>query len=131
VLFVLVYSAIGFGDLTPELQQELQKLQKRMAVELQPLVLESSLTMQKMLEAEDHKARCKLLKSFVQSEIVRLSTKKSLRGLFSSSGDASSSSFIASASADIPPEEMVTDDIKEPEEAQMSSTFFDEPDAFQ
>ncbi|KAL3923873.1 MAG: hypothetical protein SGARI_006134, partial [Bacillariaceae sp.] len=61
-------SAIGFGDLSPELQLELQELQKRMAVELQPLVLESSLTMQKILEANDHTARCKLLKHFMAAE---------------------------------------------------------------
>jgi len=40
-------SAIGFTDLSPELQKEVQDLQKRMTVELQPLVLESTLTMQK------------------------------------------------------------------------------------
>jgi hypothetical protein len=52
---LLITSAIGFGDLSAELQQELQELQKRMAVELKPLVLESSLTMQKILEADSHK----------------------------------------------------------------------------
>ena len=135
-LFFLVYScvffsAIGFGDLTPELQQELQKLQKRMAIDLQPLVLESSLTMQKMLEAEDHKARCRLLKYFMQAEITRLTTKKSLQGLFSTTSDGSAASMAANVSAAIPPEEMVADVAKEVEEAQTSSTFFDEPDAFQ
>jgi len=59
-----------------------QELQKRMAVELQPYVLESTLTMQKLLEAEDHDARCKLLKHFIDAERMRLSTKKSLAGMF-------------------------------------------------
>jgi len=118
-------SAIGFGDLSPELQKELQELQKRMAVELQPLVLESSLTMQKILEAENHKARCKLLKYFMEAEVTRLSTKKSLQGLFSSSG---SNVSMAGSSSDIPPEEMMT---QEKEDAKRSPTFFDEPDAFQ
>jgi len=57
-----------------------------MAVELQPLVLESTLTMQKLLEAENHEARCVLLKHFVDAERKRLATKKSLTGLFSEKG---------------------------------------------
>ncbi len=113
-------SAIGFGDLTPELQDELQALQKRMAVELQPLVLESSLTMQKIIEAEDHTARCKLLKHFMQAETTRLSTKKSLMGLFSSEDSTTDEG--------IPADEM----IKEEETTETkSSSIFDEPDAFQ
>mmetsp|Transcript_18974 Transcript_18974/g.29229 ORF Transcript_18974/g.29229 Transcript_18974/m.29229 type:complete len:408 (+) Transcript_18974:215-1438(+) len=40
-------SAIGFQDLSPALQEEVKELQKRMAVELEPLILESTLTMQK------------------------------------------------------------------------------------
>jgi hypothetical protein len=129
--FRFIYSAIGFGDLTPELQQELQKLQKRMAVDLQPLVLESSLTMQKMLEAEDHKARCRLLKYFMQAEITRLTTKKSLQGIFATPIDDTAASLSPSVSAAIPPEEMATEAANESEEATTSSAFFDEPDAFQ
>ena len=119
-------SAIGFQDLTPELQKEVQELQKRMAVELQPLVLEQSLTMQKILEAQDHKARCRLLKYFMDAETKRLESKKSLKGLFSSS-----SSTLAPGAA-IPPEEMITDSssLSSPE-PRSSSTFFDEEDAFQ
>jgi hypothetical protein len=115
-------SAIGFQDLSPELQKELQELQKRMAVELQPLVLESSLTMQKILEAKDHSARCKLLKYFIGAEVTRLSTKKSLRGLFSSVAPPD-------ASTGIPPEEMITDDATG--ESKKTPMFYDEPDAFQ
>merc|ERR1712176_204909 len=115
-------SAIGFGDLTPELQQELQELQKRMAIELQPLVLESSLTMQKIIEAADHSARCKLLKYFMQAETTRLSTKKSLMGLFSSDGESDSV-----VEKDIPADELLTEEADETK----SSSFYDEPDAFQ
>mmetsp|Transcript_50573 Transcript_50573/g.54693 ORF Transcript_50573/g.54693 Transcript_50573/m.54693 type:complete len:457 (+) Transcript_50573:112-1482(+) len=111
-------SAIGFSDLTPELQQELQELQKRIAIELQPLVLESSLTMQKIIEAEDHKARCKLLKYFMQTEVNRLTTKKTLQGLFSSDDDTGAlSDQNLKASTET--------------EEKKSSGFFDEPDAFQ
>jgi len=116
-------SAIGFGDLTPELQQELQELQKRMAVELQPLVLESSLTMQKIIEAEDHSARCKLLKYFMQAETTRLATKKSLMGLFSSESEPDST-----VEKDISADETISS----AEEAEdTKSSFYDEPDAFQ
>jgi hypothetical protein len=124
VLFTLLFiSAIGFGDLTPELQQELQELQKRMAVELQPLSLESSLTMQKIIEAEDHSARCKLLKHFMMAETTRLATKKSLMGLFSSDSESLDSTV----------EEGITADeiISSMEEAEETKSFYDEPDAFQ
>lgn len=53
-----------------------------MSTELQPLVLESTLTMQKLLEADDHDARCNLLKFFIDAERKRLSTKKTLTGMF-------------------------------------------------
>jgi hypothetical protein len=112
-------------DLSPALQQELQDVQKRMAIELQPLVLESTLTMQKMLEAEDHKARCDLLKYFMDAEKKRLSTKSVLQGLFSNVGDSASD-------ASMPREEMISDDEKlsEPEKKN-DSKFFDDEDAFQ
>lgn len=114
--------AIGFQDLSPELQNELKDLQQRMGIELKPLVLESSLTMQKILEADSHKARLRLMKYFMKSEITRLNTKKSLKGLFAMRADATST-----VSKSMPPEEMIP---SEPEEAK-SSTFYDEPDAFQ
>mmetsp|Transcript_7054 Transcript_7054/g.20487 ORF Transcript_7054/g.20487 Transcript_7054/m.20487 type:complete len:463 (+) Transcript_7054:586-1974(+) len=120
-------SAIGFGDLSPELQVELQELQKRMAIELQPLVLESSLTMQKVLEAEDHSARCKLLKYFMQAEATRLNTKKSLMGLFSDVSDS-----LTKDEDGIPADEMIpAKDSKKEAEEKKPSSFFDEPDAFQ
>eukprot|EP00535_Pseudo-nitzschia_heimii_P000452 CAMPEP_0197174120 /NCGR_PEP_ID=MMETSP1423-20130617/781_1 /TAXON_ID=476441 /ORGANISM="Pseudo-nitzschia heimii, Strain UNC1101" /LENGTH=464 /DNA_ID=CAMNT_0042623017 /DNA_START=168 /DNA_END=1562 /DNA_ORIENTATION=+ len=117
-------SAIGFGDLTPELQQELQELQKRMAIELQPLVLESSLTMQKIIEAKSHSERCKLLKYFMQAETTRLATKKSLKGLFSSEGES-----LSTVEEGIPADEMLSS--TKDEEETKSSSFYDEPDAFQ
>ncbi len=127
-LFVVFYdSAIGFQDLTPELQKEVQELQKRMAVELQPLVLEQSLTMQKILEASDHKARCRLLKYFMDAETKRLESKKSLKGLFSSTTTTTSTPGVG-----IPPEEMISkDDKKSSSEPRSSATFFDDEDAFQ
>ena len=117
-------SAIGFQDLTPELQAEVQELQKRMTVELQPLVLESSLTMQKILEARDHSERLGLVKYFMDAEKKRLESKKTLKGIFSSSSTMSEAT--PSTENSIRPEEMVsTDDDKKP------SPFFDDPDAFQ
>ena len=65
--------------MTPELQQEVQELQKRMTAELLPLKLEADLTMQKILEAADHRARCKLLNYFMAAETKRLESKKSLK----------------------------------------------------
>ena len=76
-------SAIGFTDLSPELQKEVTELQKTMSLELRPLVLESTLTMQKILEAEDHVARVDLLRHFIEAEKQRLNAKKQLKGMFS------------------------------------------------
>jgi hypothetical protein len=118
----LCCSTIGFQDLTPELQQQLQELQKRMAVELKPLVLESSLTMQKILEAPNHIARCKLLNHFMDAETKRLKSKKSLKAMFSGS--------TPTVTQDIPTEEMISDDSKS-QKPDSKSAFFDEPDAFQ
>ena len=83
--------------------------------------------MQKILEADDHKARCKLLKFFMDAETKRLESKKSLKGLFS----MGSGSTIAT---DIPAEEMISEDSKSelPSEPEAGpSTFFDDEDAFQ
>lgn len=127
-------SAIGYQDLSPALQEEVQELQKRMAIELQPLVLESTLTMQKILEAEDHTARCKLVRYFIDAERKRLATKKSLKGMFSS--DAASSEKDAALEAAIPAEERIDDSEKSasPEESTAkpkSNLLTDEPDAWE
>lgn len=111
--------------MTPELQNEVTELQKRMAVELEPLVLEQSLTMQKILEAEDHKARCRLLKYFMEAETRRLESKKTLKNIFSRTSSATTSD-----EPSFPKEEMVSDLPSEPKSSP-SSTFFDDEDAFQ
>eukprot|EP00580_Thalassiosira_gravida_P016108 CAMPEP_0201668092 /NCGR_PEP_ID=MMETSP0494-20130426/17904_1 /ASSEMBLY_ACC=CAM_ASM_000839 /TAXON_ID=420259 /ORGANISM="Thalassiosira gravida, Strain GMp14c1" /LENGTH=478 /DNA_ID=CAMNT_0048148313 /DNA_START=122 /DNA_END=1555 /DNA_ORIENTATION=+ len=75
-------SAIGFQDLSPELQAELIDLQKRMTAELKPLMLEQTLSMQKILEAADHEERVALMQYFVDAERKRLQAKKTLKGMF-------------------------------------------------
>lgn len=109
-------SAIGFQDLPQELQQEVVQLQKRMAVELQPLVLESQLTMQKILECGTHTDRLKLVRSFVESETARLRAKKAFQGM------------IAGETSQIPPEEQLEDDASS---STTNQSFFSEDDAFQ
>ncbi len=79
-------SAIGFDDLSPALQQEVQDLQKRIAEELQPLVLESTLAIQKILEADGHCDRCTLLTYFIEAEKKRLEAKKQIQGMFGGIG---------------------------------------------
>lgn len=73
---------MGFQDLPSDLQKEVLELQKSMAIELQPLVLESQLTMQKVLECPDHMSRLKLVRTFIDAETKRLRTKKTLKGVF-------------------------------------------------
>lgn len=116
--------------MTPELQNEVKELQKRMSTELLPLTLEQSLTMQKILEAPDHRARCKLLTYFMNAETRRLESKKTLKGLFSTSSTSGTSS---TSDAGMPAEEMIADDTKlpEPKTSSSPSAFFDDEDAFQ
>jgi len=87
-------SAIGFDDLSPSLQQEVKDLQKRMQQELKPLVLESTLTIQKVLECDDHGERVDLLRYFVDAEKRRLDAKATLKGMFSGSPDAVTEAFV-------------------------------------
>ncbi len=105
--------------MSPALQQEVTQLQKRMAVELQPLVLESQLSMQKLLEATDHKERCRLLRNFIDAERSRLNVRKTLRGMFPGTSSTSTESSV-------PREETMMADDSKPR-----SIFTDEPDAFQ
>ena len=139
-----ICSAIGFQDLSAELQKEVIDLQKRMAVELQPLVLESTLTMQKILECPDHTARLKLVRHFIEAETKRLTTKKAIKNMFA--GKATSvreSNVLQSKSFDdkkagtssIPPEEQIPDSTNESmssnKDVAPPKSFFSDDDAFQ
>lgn len=67
----------------------------------------------------------------MQAETTRLSTKKSLKGLFSSEGESDST-----VEEGIPEDEMLSskEDLpttQEVPEETKSSSFYDEPDAFQ
>ena len=116
-------SMISFQDLSPQLQQEVKELQKRMAAELEPLVLESTLTMQKILEADSHSERCKLVKFFIDAERKRLSAKKSLQGMFNSAPTMNTENPGASS---ISEQGQLGDKVSSP-----NSIFIDEDDAFQ
>lgn len=136
-------SAIGFTDLSPELQKEVTELQKTMSLELRPLVLESTLTMQKILEAEDHVARVNLLRHFIEAEKQRLNAKKQLKGMFSGGASGiieksteslgASAASIKSTSASIDADDDDDDDDGEEDNNAPSSgsIFLDEDDAFQ
>lgn len=124
-------SAIGFRDLSPALQKEVQDLQKRMAVELEPLVLESTLTMQKILEAKDHSERIELLIFFVNSDRKRLEAKKTLQAMFTNF-ESSDSAPSTAASAESLNKTLLQDTAMDLTDSPSDSTIFkDEPDAFQ
>ncbi|GAX24622.1 hypothetical protein FisN_21Lh277 [Fistulifera solaris] len=115
---------IGFSDLTPALQKEVKELQKRMAVELEPLILESTLTMQKLLEAKDHSERLKLMQFFIDAETRRLTTKRTLQGMFATA------SLDEVVKDELPPKEnSPKEELKN--SSSSTSSIFDEPDAFQ
>ena len=118
-------SAIGFEDLSPELQNELVDLQKRMTAELKPLLLEQTLSMQKILEAADHYERVELMRYFVDAERKRLQAKKTLKSMFGGSPSmvVSKETIVASSSTSEPTTAV--------EEESNSQFFADDEDAFQ
>ena len=129
-----IYSAIGFEDLSPSLQQEVTELQMAMTKELKPLILESTLTIQKLLEAEGHEDRLGLLNYFMNAEKKRLDAKKTLQGMFTGLSTAVTTE---STPDDIKADE-TTSQYKEEEESSdddtgssSTSIMTDEPDAFQ
>ena len=131
-----IYSAIGFEDLSPSLQQEVTELQMAMTKELKPLILESTLTIQKLLEAEGHEDRLGLLNYFMNAEKKRLDAKKTLQGMFTGLSTAVTTE---STPDDIKADETTTgSQYKEEEESSNDDTgssstsiMTDEPDAFQ
>lgn len=118
-------SAIGFQDLSPELQSELVDLQKRMTEELQPLLLEQTLSMQKILEAADHEERVELVRYFVDAERKRLQAKKTLKSMFGGSPSAVSETENYSEPA------AATPSMPKVEEEPKAQFFEDDGDAFQ
>jgi len=117
-------SAIGFQDLSAELQGDLIDLQKRMTAELQPLMMEQTLSMQKILEAQSHEGRVELMSYFVDSERKRLQAKKTLKSMFDGSPSAIASKEVAE-SPSLPKE------LPKVEEAPKQQIFEDDGDAFQ
>lgn len=133
-------SAIGFQDLSPDLQIELQTLQQRMTAELKPLLLEQTLSMQKILEAEDHDGRIELMRYFVDAERKRLSAKKTLQSMFQ--GETTESIAAKKVENDKAKEAEQREkkeaetrasmsDLKLPKDDSPSSQFFSDDDAFQ
>ena len=118
--------------MTPDLQQEVQDLQKRMAVELKPLVLESTLTIQKILEANGHTDRVQLLRYFIDAERKRLEAKKTLQGMFTGVPSAVTTEPIETKK-DERKDEKVEGKMSEGNSgiSSRSSLLTDEPDAFQ
>ena len=95
-----------------------------MSIELEPLVLESTLTMQKILEAKDHSERVQLLRFFIDAERKRLEARKVLQGMFK--GETKQDETMDVTEAD------VLSSIDEFDDSGGASSFFsDEPDAFQ
>lgn len=117
-------SAIGFQDLSPELQGDLIDLQKRMTAELRPLMMESTISMQKILETQSHEERVELMRYFVDSERKRLQAKKTLKGMFGGSPSAIASKEVAES----PP---LSKELLNMEEVPKQQIFDDEGDAFQ
>lgn len=121
-------SAIGFSDLSPALQNEVKDLQKRMTVELEPLVLESTLTMQKILEAKDHAERVNLLRFFIDAERKRLEARKVLQGMFT---DDSAEDIDIPDVKPAKAEEKKDESANKKDDAFGSGTIFMDDDAFQ
>ncbi len=91
-----------------------------MATELKPLALESTLTLQKILEANTHSQRLKTLRLFVEAESRRLKAKHLLRGMFTGSNGEGSDDAVNTKHSVTP----TTQSTK-------GSILLDEPNAFQ
>ena len=98
-----------------------------MSVELEPLVLESTLAMQKILEAANHKERVILLTFFIDAERKRLEARKLLQGMFIPSEETNEAE---DETVDIDAVSMDDNNNDDVENAP-GSIFTDEPDAFQ
>jgi molybdopterin converting factor small subunit len=114
-------SSISFQDLSEELQKEVQNLAKENGD--RPRTFDSRIYINnaKILEAEDHEARCVLLRYFIDAERKRLNAKKTLQGMFASSTESSSSAVVPN----LPSEELMESSVES------TSSLYDEPDAFQ
>ncbi len=97
----------------------MKELQKRMAAELKPLALETTLTLQKILEANTHSQRLKMLRLFVESESRRLKAKHLLRGMFTAFKGGSKDDVVDTVS------------ISSTTQPVTGFILLDEPDAFQ
>jgi len=103
-----------------------------MQVELQPLVLESILTIQKILEAKDHNDRIHLLKYFVDAERRRLEAKNTLKGMFKRVlSSPSSEPGIGKSIVDGRSTDRTNEPKKETGDIIKTSIFIDEEGAFQ
>ncbi|KAL3757863.1 hypothetical protein ACHAWU_002783 [Discostella pseudostelligera] len=124
-------SAIGFQDLSPELQEELIDLQKRMTTELKPLLLEQTLSMQKILEAENHEERVKLMSYFVEAERKRLQAKKTLKNMFGSGTSLPTVVASKESSREVLQKKSTPPTQSSEQEGSASQFFADDGDAFQ
>ena len=98
-----------------------------MQVELQPLVLESIITIQKILEANGHNERVHLLRYFVDAERKRLEAKNTLKGMFK----RTLSSAAETSAKNEDRIEMFNEPKRDGNEAVKMSIFMDEDGAFQ
>lgn len=99
-----------------------------MAVELEPLILESTLTIQKILEADDHKERLGLVRYFVDAERKRLEARKVLQGMFTAGDDQSiiTEELLVEDSLD-----SIDDEIDDDDSTSGSGSIFFDDDSFQ
>ncbi len=102
-----------------------------MQVELQPLVLESILTIQKILEAKGHSDRIHLLRYFVDSERKRLEAKNTLKGMFKRVLSSSPESDMGKSIVEGRSTDRLNEPKKETNEIVKTSIFTDEEGAFQ
>ena len=76
-------SVVDVNDLPADLQKEAQEIERRTESELVPLQYELTLSIQKFLDATSHDERLDLLNYYVEQELQRLATKKTLKSMFS------------------------------------------------
>lgn len=75
---------ISYSDLPQDMKDEINSLKSRITAEVEPLVMENNLGVQRLLAAKTHEKRVKLLGKEFSNERKRLEARESLKKMLSS-----------------------------------------------
>jgi len=71
--------AVSYADLPDDMKREINTLKSRIAAEVEPMILENNLAVQKLLSARSHISRLELFTRYFETERKRLEARESLK----------------------------------------------------